>query len=48
MTRISIIGAGSTVFLKNIVGDVLLNEPLADCALALHDIDPERLATSRM
>ncbi|MFQ5974567.1 MAG: alpha-glucosidase/alpha-galactosidase [Alphaproteobacteria bacterium] len=48
MTRISIIGAGSTVFLKNIVGDILLNEPLADCALALHDIDPERLATSRM
>lgn len=48
MTKICLIGAGSTVFMKNIVGDVLLNDMFADCTIALHDIDPERLATSNM
>ena len=48
MTKICLIGAGSTVFMKNIVGDVLLNEMFKDCTIALHDIDPDRLATSAM
>ena len=48
MTKVCLIGAGSTVFMKNIVGDVLLNDMFADCTIALHDIDPERLATSNM
>lgn len=48
MTKICLIGAGSTVFMKNIVGDVLLNEMFRDCTIALHDIDPDRLATSAM
>ena len=48
MTKVCLIGAGSTVFMKNIVGDVLLNEMFADCTIALHDIDPARLATSEM
>jgi len=34
--------------MKNIVGDVLLNEMFKDCTIALHDIDPDRLATSAM
>ena len=46
MTRIAIIGAGSTVFMKNIVGDVLLTPALRDCEIALMDIDESRLRTS--
>ena len=48
MTKVCLIGAGSTVFMKNIVGDILLNEMFADCTITLHDIDPARLATSDM
>lgn len=48
MTKVCLIGAGSTVFMKNIVGDILLNEMFADCDIALHDIDADRLATSEM
>lgn len=48
MTKVCLIGAGSTVFMKNIVGDILLNDMFADCTIALHDVDPERLATSNM
>lgn len=48
LTKVCLIGAGSTVFMKNIVGDILLNEMFADCTIALHDIDPARLATSEM
>jgi len=46
MTRVCLIGAGSTVFMKNLVGDILLNEIFADCEIALHDIDEDRLKTS--
>lgn len=46
MTKICLIGAGSTVFMKNLVGDILLNEIFADCHIALHDIDEQRLKTS--
>ena len=46
MTRVCLIGAGSTVFMKNLVGDILLNEIFADCEIALHDIDEARLKTS--
>lgn len=48
MTKVSLIGAGSTVFMKNLVGDILLNDVFADCEIALHDIDEERLRTSRI
>ncbi|MBV9243655.1 MAG: alpha-glucosidase/alpha-galactosidase [Methylobacteriaceae bacterium] len=47
MTKIAMIGAGSTVFMKNLVGDILLEPPLKECELALMDIDDERLATSK-
>lgn len=46
MTKVCMIGAGSTVFMKNLVGDILLNEIFADCEIALQDIDEARLKTS--
>lgn len=48
MTKITFIGAGSTIFMKNIVGDSLLTPALADSHFALMDIDPIRLAESEM
>lgn len=46
MTRIAFIGAGSIVFTRSIVSDLLTYQELADATLVLHDIDPERLATA--
>jgi alpha-galactosidase len=46
--RIAIVGAGSTVFAKNIIGDVISFPELADCTIALYDIDAGRLETSRI
>jgi len=46
MTKICLIGAGSTVFAQNILSDVLSNPELADSEISLHDIDGERLSTS--
>src|SRR5262249_52549163 len=46
MTKIAFIGAGSTVFTRNLVGDVLRFPELADSTLALMDIDAERLRTA--
>jgi alpha-galactosidase len=48
MTKIAMIGAGSTVFMKNLVGDILSEPLLKECEIALMDIDPKRLATSRL
>ena len=44
--KITFLGAGSTVFCKNVLGDVLLTEALSDCEIALYDIDKERLFES--
>jgi len=46
--RIAFIGAGSTVFMKNIVGDVLQRPALAGARLALMDINQQRLADSAL
>lgn len=46
--RIAFIGAGSTVFMKNIIGDVLQRPALAGATIALMDINPERLAESEI
>ncbi len=46
MTKIAFIGAGSTVFMKNLVGDALTYPALAEAQIALMDIDPGRLAES--
>lgn len=48
MTKITFIGAGSTVFAKNLMGDILSFPELQDVTLSLHDIDPERLRTSEV
>ena len=48
MTKIAFIGAGSTVFAKNLIGDILSFPELADSTLSLMDIDPERLRTSEI
>lgn len=44
--KITFLGAGSTVFAKNILGDVMLCEALKDCTIALYDINGERLEES--
>ena len=46
--KLTFIGAGSTVFMKNIVGDVLQRPGLGDTHVALMDIDPARLAESEI
>ena len=48
MPKITFMGAGSTVFAKNILGDCMCSEPLRDAHLALYDIDGARLRESRM
>jgi alpha-galactosidase len=48
MAKITLIGAGSTVFARNLLGDILSFEELADSAIYLHDIDPVRLETTRI
>src|SRR5215468_9305673 len=46
MSKIAFIGAGSTVFAKNLLGDILSFPELANSTISLHDIDAERLKTS--
>ena len=46
MAKITFIGAGSTVFAKNLLGDILSFPELADSTIMLHDIDEQRLNTS--
>jgi alpha-galactosidase len=46
--RIAFIGAGSTVFMKNIIGDVLQRPTLSGATVALMDVNPERLEESAL
>src|SRR4051812_45286664 len=48
MTKISFLGAGSTVFAKNLMGDILSFPELANATISLHDINEERLKTSEV
>jgi alpha-galactosidase len=48
MAKTVFLGAGSTVFARNLLGDILRHEELADSEIVLHDIDAERLATSEL
>ena len=43
MAKIALIGAGSVVFAKNLIGDILAFPELSGCHLALMDIDADRL-----
>src|SRR6476660_1367787 len=46
--KITFIGAGSTVFAKNLLGDILSFPELGDSAICLFDIDENRLKTSEV
>ena len=46
MSKITFLGAGSTVFAKNVLGDVMMTPALQGFELALYDIDPQRLKDS--
>ncbi len=48
MTKITFIGAGSTVFAKNLMGDILGFPELGEITLSLMDIDEARLRTSEI
>ena len=48
MPKIALIGAGSTVFAKNLLGDILSFPELAESTISLHDIDDIRLRTSEI
>ena len=44
--KITFMGAGSTVFARNVIGDCLCTELLRDATFALYDIDGQRLKES--
>jgi alpha-galactosidase len=46
--KITFIGAGSTVFAKNLIGDILSFPELADSSICLFDIDEDRLKASEL
>jgi len=47
--KITFVGAGSTVFVKNIVGDLFLEPTVPEeLMIALYDIDPQRLEESSL
>lgn len=48
MPKITFIGAGSTVFAKHLLVDVLSFAELANVTISLHDIDEKRLHTSEI
>jgi alpha-galactosidase len=48
MPKIAFIGAGSTVFAKTLIGDILSFPELAQSHITLMDIDAERLRTSEI
>ena len=46
MLKITFLGAGSTIFARNVLGDSMSCEALRDCEIALYDIDAQRLKES--
>ncbi|HCE43160.1 MAG TPA: alpha-glucosidase/alpha-galactosidase [Lentisphaeria bacterium] len=48
MPKITFMGAGSTVFAKNVLGDSMLTPALCESHIALYDIDADRLKESKM
>ncbi len=48
MIKITFLGAGSTVFAKNVLGDCILTPALREAEFALYDIDHTRLKESEM
>ena len=48
MVKIAVIGAGSTIFARNVLGDCMCAPALCDAEIALYDIDAGRLEDSRI
>src|SRR5918997_1166445 len=48
MFKVAMVGAGSVVFVKNLLTDILDLPELREVTIALHDIDAERLETAGM
>ncbi|MBT3377911.1 MAG: alpha-glucosidase/alpha-galactosidase [Lentisphaerae bacterium] len=48
MPKIAFMGAGSTVFAKNVLGDSLMTPSLQGATIALYDVDPGRLQDSKL
>lgn len=48
MFKVTMIGAGSVVFVKNLLTDILDFDALREVTISLHDIDAERLETAGM
>jgi len=48
MAKITLIGAGSTVFARNLLGDILGYQELTESEITLFDIDAARLDTSEL
>ena len=46
MLKITFLGAGSTIFARNVLGDVMCTPALCQCEIALYDIDETRLKES--
>ena len=46
--KITFLGAGSTVFARNVIGDCMCSEVLRDSEFALYDIDENRLEESKI
>ncbi len=48
MVKITFMGAGSTIFARNVLGDCMASPVLCDSEIALYDIDAERLKDSEI
>ena len=48
MVKITFIGAGSTIFAKNVLGDAMLTPSLSEADIALYDINEQRLRESEL
>lgn len=46
--KITFMGAGSTIFARNVIGDCMCSESLRESEFALYDIDGDRLKESEM
>lgn len=48
MLKITFMGAGSTIFARNVLGDCMCTPSLCNCEIALYDIDAKRLEESEI
>lgn len=48
MIKITFMGAGSTIFARNVLGDCMCTPSLCNCEIALYDIDKKRLEESEI